>query len=107
MAKTPEGKVKDIIRNYLKSKQIWFTMPVSAGYGTHGVPDFLICLSGRFVAIECKADYPAKFTDLQLKQLDEIERNGGLAIKVVGIEEAHKVVKRLDALEKEYAQWVD
>lgn len=41
-----------------------------------GTPDFMICLNGRFVAIECKQP-PNKCTDAQKRALNLIGANGG------------------------------
>ena len=45
------------------------------------MPDIIGCLEGRFFGIECKAN-GGKPTALQLKQLEKIEWNGGLAYVV-------------------------
>jgi pantoate kinase len=78
MAQTPEGKVKDKIKKILKSHNIYFAMPMGTGYGNAGVPDFLCCFGGRFLAIEAKAA-GGKVTALQQKNLSEVERSGGMA----------------------------
>lgn len=51
---TPEGKVKADVKKYLKEHGAYFFMPVQSGYGAATL-DFLVCLNGRFVAIETKA----------------------------------------------------
>jgi hypothetical protein len=55
MANTPEGKVKDACKKYLKGIGAWFFMPVSNGMGQVGIPDIICCYKGMFVAIETKA----------------------------------------------------
>lgn len=77
MAQTPEGKVKDKIKKILKAHNIYFAMPMGTGFGNAGVPDFLCCHKGKFLAIEAKADMHSKITALQLKQGEEIEAAGG------------------------------
>ena len=77
MASTPEGKVKDKIKKILKAHNIYYAMPHGAGFGNAGVPDFLCCVKGKFVAIEAKAHDNSKITALQLKQLQDIEASGG------------------------------
>jgi hypothetical protein len=54
-------------------------MPVTGGYGNSGVPDFLVCLRGRFYAIECKAN-GGKTTALQEKHLADIRGAGGISL---------------------------
>lgn len=78
---TPEGRVKDKVKKILKRINAYYAMPATGGYGASGVPDFLVCLKGRFIGIECKAG-KNKPTDLQLKNLAEIELAGGLAVVV-------------------------
>ena len=80
---TPEGKVKAEVKKLLKLYAAWSFMPVSAGYGAHGIPDIIACYRGVFIAIECKA--PGKRTNvtpLQIRQLTGISEAGGLALIV-------------------------
>jgi hypothetical protein len=76
MATTPESKVKAKIKAILKKHEIYYAMPIGTGYGNSGVPDFLCCINGHFVAIEAKAGRGAA-TMLQIKNLDAIQRCGG------------------------------
>lgn len=78
MAQTPEGKVKDKIKKILKAHNIYYAMPMGTGYGNAGVPDFLCCMNGKFMAIEAKANGGLP-TKLQEKNLDEIDSCGGIA----------------------------
>ena len=76
MATTPEAKVKAKIKAILKAHNAYYAMPIGSGYGNSGVPDFLVCLNGEFLAIEAKAGKGVP-TALQLKNLREIEAAGG------------------------------
>jgi pantoate kinase len=78
MAQTPEGKVKDKIKKILKAHNIYFAMPMGTGFGNSGVPDFLCCFKGRFLAIEAKADAKSKATALQVKHGEDIDNSGGM-----------------------------
>ncbi len=83
MGATPEGRVKELVKRWLRARDIWYFMPVSNGMGTHGVPDFVCCWNGAFIGIECKA--PGKrgnVSALQVMQIDAIRRAGGLAVVV-------------------------
>jgi hypothetical protein len=53
---TPEAKVKAKIKKILLTHDIWYAMPHGAGYGNAGIPDFLCCHKGKFIAIEAKAN---------------------------------------------------
>jgi hypothetical protein len=73
---TPEAKVKAKVKTILKDVGAYYAMPATGGYGSSGVPDFLICHSGKFIGIECKAGN-GKTTALQDKNLRDIEKAGG------------------------------
>jgi pantoate kinase len=81
MSQTPEAKVKAKIKVLLKVYDIYYAMPIGTGYGNSGVPDFLCCVRGRFLAIEAKAG-KGKTTALQDKNIKQIIASGGLAIVV-------------------------
>ena len=81
MAATPEAKVKKQIRTTLDKLNIYYAMPIGTGYGNSGVPDFLCCYEGRFVAIEAKAG-KGKTTALQDAHIDRIRKAGGGALVV-------------------------
>jgi Holliday junction resolvase len=81
MALTPEAKVKAKIKAILKAYDVYYAMPIGTGYGSSGVPDFLCCVRGRFLAIEAKAG-KGKTTALQDKNIKQIIASGGLAIVV-------------------------
>lgn len=83
---TPESKVKAKVKNILadmdaKGHRVYRTMPMGTGYGSQGVPDFIVCIDGLFVGIECKSG-KGKVTALQQMNLDNIKRAGGLALVI-------------------------
>ena len=78
---TPERKVKDKVKKVLKELGAYYAMPATGGYGSSGVPDFLVCYRGRFFGLECKAN-GGKVTALQEKNLYDICKNGGVAFVV-------------------------
>ena len=78
MAQTPEGKVKDKIKKILKAHNVYYAMPMGTGFGNSGVPDFLCCVKGKFVAREAKASNNQP-TALQHKHMNDIENTGGFA----------------------------
>jgi pantoate kinase len=81
MAQTPEAKVKEKIKKILKEHNVYFAMPMGTGYGNSGVPDFLCCVNGRFLAIEAKAGRGIP-TALQEKNIRDIHAAGGIATVV-------------------------
>ena len=60
MANTPEGKVKNMVKKYLKKYvdkgSMYYFMPSQGAFAKKGVPDFIICYNGNFLAIETKAE---------------------------------------------------
>lgn len=78
---TPEVKVKKVVSQALKEMQAYVVKPVTGGFGNSGVPDLLVCVSGKFVGIECKAG-DNKPTALQLHNLNAIELAGGIALVI-------------------------
>jgi hypothetical protein len=78
---TPERKVKDKVKKVLKELGAYYAMPATGGYGSSGVPDFLVCYRGRFIGLECKAN-GGKTTALQEKNLEDIRKNGGTALVI-------------------------
>jgi hypothetical protein len=80
---TPEGRVKNKVKDILKANDIWYFMPAANGYGKVGVPDFICCWNGRFLAIETKA--PGKkdaLTANQQMQIGLIRHADGWALVV-------------------------
>lgn len=78
---TPEAKVKAQIKKILDATAAYYAMPIGTGYGNSGVPDFLCCVKGTFVAIEAKAG-KGKTTALQDAHLERIKNSGGVAMVV-------------------------
>lgn len=74
---TPESKVKAKVKDLLKEHKVYYVMPVTGGYGNSGAPDFLICLKGKFVGLECKAGNN-RMTKLQEANSEHILDSGGL-----------------------------
>lgn len=78
---TPEGKVKAAVKKLLDRHNIYYFMPATGGYGRSGVPDFICCVKGNFVAVETKAG-KAKPTALQLREMEKIKDSGGLTFVI-------------------------
>ena len=93
VASTPEGKVKADIKTLLKQlPNCWWFMPVSTGHGVHGIPDFIVCYCGFFVAIEAKKPGgKAGTTPLQKMQIRGIEMAHGRAIVADNVEEVRQL----------------
>jgi hypothetical protein len=84
MATTPEGRIKAKTKARLDREfgaSHWRFMPVQTGFGSVAL-DLLICVCGRFVAIETKADPSKKLTPLQETTAASIRSAGGLVFVV-------------------------
>jgi hypothetical protein len=89
MGLTPEGKVKLAVKAVLKDLRAWWYMPVQNGMGVVGIPDFIVCLAGRFVAIETKAPgKEATVTPNQMRQLNGIATAEGTALVIATTDRA-------------------
>ena len=88
MRKTPEGEVKKRITAALKRlgpDRCWYVMPVMGELGTVGIPDYLCCIDGRFLAIEAKRGKALVPTTRQQFRIEDIQRAGGKAL-VINVE---------------------
>jgi pantoate kinase len=81
MAATPEKLVKNKIKVILQDGGAYYAMPIGSGYGNAGVPDFLACVNGCFLAVEAKAG-KGKTTMLQDAHLEKIRAAGGVSMVV-------------------------
>jgi hypothetical protein len=94
---TPEAKVKKKVRALLEKHGAYYAMPATGGYGASGVPDFLVCHHGRFIGIETKAG-SNKPTALQLNNMKQIERAGGVTL-VINEDNLNDLVKLLESIQ--------
>lgn len=93
MAQTPEGKVKNAVKKLLKSRGIYYFMPMQNGMGVVGIPDIIACWDGHFLAIETKA--PGKINNVtanQRNQLDQIAKANGTAIVVDDVTQVEEIL---------------
>lgn len=99
MPATPEAKVKAKIKDLLKTYKAYYVMPIGTGYGNSGVPDFICCVNGQFLAIEAKAGNN-KPTALQEKNIRDIRNAGGYAMVV-----NEDNLEELETLIANYVRW--
>jgi hypothetical protein len=73
--------VKKKIKKILDDAGAYYAMPIGSGYGNAGVPDFLICCRGHFIAVEAKAgtNQPTALQELHMKRIKDA---GGIALVV-------------------------
>lgn len=98
---TPEGRVKAQVRKLLAEFGVWYYQPVQNGMGQVGIPDFICCYRGVFLAIETKA--PGKIKDLTANQrrvLDQIQANDGYALVIDDVEFLRDTLNAIVVIEK-------
>lgn len=76
-----EKNYENRIKAFLKSKGIYYFKMLGCSATRAGVPDIICCVNGKFVAIEVKAAN-GRPTPLQIMNIQEINRCGGMAIIV-------------------------
>jgi len=97
MARTPEGRVKDDVKKRLKQHDIWYFCPMQNGFGVVGIPDFICCVNGHFLAIETKA--PGKVnntTPNQDRVIKEIREHWGTVLIIDDVEILDMYIKGLN-----------
>lgn len=96
MAQTPEGAVKTAVKRWLVQRGIYYFMPAANGFGRVGIPDFICCWKGRFLAIETKAPGKRGSTTInQDKEIAGIHQAGGVAVVIDD-------VSQLDVLDQRF-----
>lgn len=84
---TPEGRVKDDIKRWLVWLGWWYLMPVKERHGRVGIPDFIICAGGIFLAVEAKRPgNEGGTTDRQDEELQAVRDSHGHAIVCASLE---------------------
>lgn len=75
-----EKNFENKVKSFLKDSGCWFLKYWGgAAYTKSGIPDILVCCKGRFIGVETKAP-KGRPSDLQIYNLRQIDRAGGLAI---------------------------
>lgn len=91
-----EDWVKDRVKDILKARHAYYFMPSASQYGKSGIPDFIICLRGKFVAIETKA-LDDEGSPTQEEQMHKMRKAGGMTM-VVNQYNLDKAAEWLDLL---------
>lgn len=87
-----ESDITKSILKYLKTLPRCFFWKEHGGiYGTSGIPDIIVCIDGRFIALEVKTQ-KGKTTPLQNAAIRKICSSGGFAFVVRSVEEAKNAI---------------
>lgn len=79
---TPEGKVKEKVKQLLRKYNVYWHMPVQSGFGAPSL-DFICCVVGKYLAIETKAP-GKKPTPRQEETIRQIQLSGGRCFVIDG-----------------------
>ncbi|HCQ5570142.1 TPA: VRR-NUC domain-containing protein [Clostridioides difficile] len=75
-----EKQFENKVKKFLKEQGCWFIKYWGgSAYTKSGIPDLLVCCSGKFIGIEVKGD-KGKASELQKYNIKEIEKAGGIGI---------------------------
>lgn len=98
MAKTKESKLEEEVERLLQRKGIWQLARYQAQSNQNGLPDRLYLYNGYLLGLELKTD-EGEPTKLQLRKIDEINKNGGIALIIRSAKEVEQLIKYIDAYE--------
>lgn len=93
-----ETAFKDKCADWLKRQShVWFFKVFGNGIQVGGIPDFIICYRGRFVAIELKRpDGQGRLEKRQEAQLRRICEAGGVAVVIDSFDDFKRVFETID-----------
>lgn len=117
MAKTKESKLEEDVERLMSAKGIWQLARYQAQSNQNGLPDRLYLYKGHLLGLELKTD-EGEPTDLQLRKIDEINKNGGIALIIRNAKEVEQLIKFVNAYEdvtencssiilKEMEDWIE
>ena len=98
MSKTKESKLEEEIENFMCRTGIWQLARYQAQSNQNGLPDRLYLYKGYLLGLELKTD-EGKPTKLQIRKIDEINKNGGIALIIKSVDEVEQLIKYIDAYE--------
>jgi hypothetical protein len=79
---TPEGRVKAECKKIIaKYRNVHYIMPV-AGLSVSGIHDYILCVAGRFLTVECKATEAQHMTPLQERFMLDVRAAGGCSLLI-------------------------
>lgn len=94
-----EAKITREIRLYLLRHPLkpFFMKVYGNGMQRSGIPDYLMCYRGRFVALEVKKEDGGRVSAIQKSCIKEIKGCEGIAEVVRSVDEVMKILAKIDA----------
>ena len=117
MTKTKESKLEEEVERLMQKKGIWQLARYQAQSNQNGLPDRLYLYKGYLLGLELKT-YEGKPTELQLKKIQEINKNGGIGLIIRNTETVEQLIKLIDfydnsckkyskAIQKDMKDWME
>lgn len=100
LAPISERSLSDKVTKWLKEKNIYFIKPRGGAYGKRGASDYIICLKGKFIALEVKGS-GGKVSPSQRNEHSQIQQSSGL-VYVVYPDTWNRIENILDVLRITY-----
>jgi len=101
MAKTKESKLEEEVERLMLGKGIWQLARYQAQSNQNGLPDRLYLYKGYLLGLELKTD-EGKPTDLQLRKIKEINKNGGIGLIIRNTKTVEQLINLIDFYDKSY-----
>lgn len=101
-----EKDVKFNIKELFKKYDVWYFMPSMNGYGRAGVPDFIACYRGYFIAVEAKKNSKEEPTENQKRELKAIHQHAGIRL-IIHDENLYVLEQWLIRIESRFTATVD
>ena len=94
-SKMKEAEIIQSIKEYLKTvDNCFYWKEHGSQFGQAGIPDIIVCLNGKFVALEVKTE-KGKVSVLQEITLRKIRNAEGIAEIVRSVEDVKQIIKDL------------
>ena len=91
-----EKQFETKVKRWLKTKGVYHFKYFGNAFSTAGILDLTLCVKGKFVAVELKAE-KGKTSPLQEAHIQQIKDSGGMAIvlRPSGFEDFKKLIEEL------------
>lgn len=89
-----ESAIKKEMKDWLDSEGIFWSMVKGGAYSKKGDPDMIICVDGRYVAIEGKTE-DGQQSNIQKTRMRQIRASGGVYAVARDLDELKETVERV------------
>ena len=92
--KTKESTIKKEMKDWLDSQGIFWSMVKGGEFSKRGDPDLILCVDGRYVAIEGKTE-TGELAHIQERRMRQIRKSGGIYAVARNLDELIAVVEEV------------